>query len=405
MKSSIGNRLQKHVLFCCVIAAAAATITCSKSTDQSSKADAATTVAIGPIDFKAVSDSLQNLGMVVGATYDRAHGRLNLIGNGEHKECSPSMQQIAVAFRWAFADSPRANYVSIDPWPDNPRAPWMTVRINRDAYDTDFGWIMFEADRLMKCYSLGIDNVIGAAVASTVPGYMNMMQISLSMAANARKQEVWSRFWLYPRNNTVEATDDAMRIGAAAIGVRTETMRWQGRQLVPAGNLRDEAAEKFAAFFTEHYTKFADEEPVFRQLEQLMRLLLVSEWIRENTIPVNLDWIERFREETFRLPRVTPALNVSQEQSQRSSNVIRKQIVNLFGGTDLDVKPNYVSISNDFPTGHQTQPGLLEAQHLHLSQAECAMLVSLCPPVVNLSQVQMPRHCFSSTYKMGKRFN
>jgi len=352
MNSCMRKRLPEALLILSVLVGAASLITCSRNTDpsgQPASANLPMTASPGPIDFEVISDSLQKLGMVVGAAYDQTHGRLNLIGNGEHPECSPSLQQIAVALRWAFADSARANFVSIDPWPSNPRAPWMTVRINRDAYDTEFGWIMFEADRLMKCYSMGRDNVTGATVASAVPGFLNMFQLILQQDTRASRQEVWSRFWFYPRQNAVESTAVAMRIGEALMGIRTETMRWQRGQLVPAGNLRDEAAEQFAAFFTEHYAKLADEEPIFRQLEQLMRLLLVSEWIRGNKMPVHLDWIEDFRAETFRMPRVTPALNVSQQESRQTGNAVAIQTIQLFGGVDLDVKPIYVPLRRGFP--------------------------------------------------------
>ena len=44
---------------------------------------------------------LSSLGMVVGAAYDQESGRLALIGNGEHLECSPTWQQFAVALRYA----------------------------------------------------------------------------------------------------------------------------------------------------------------------------------------------------------------------------------------------------------------------------------------------------------------
>lgn len=352
------NQYNRKSLVCCLIISITLITTGLTGEILSNEANAEIGASLGRVHLDEMSTPLKSLGMIVGATYDKKNGRLNLIGDGKHQEASPSLQQIAVAFQWAFSDSLESNYVSIDPWPDDPLGPWMQVRINEDAYDTEFGWIMFEADRMMKAYSLGVDNVTGVPIHSSISGYQNINQIALTMVSNSTRQGEWSRFWLCPLENSVEATDTTMRIGKARIGIRTEPMRMEGGTLVSSTNdptykrckvdkrkpkdVRDKTSEQFAEFFTEHYEEFSNEEPVFRKLEQLMRLLLVSEWIRKEKIPINLDWIDRFRKENFRLPRVTPSLNVRQERSYQSGNVITREMVQIFGGTDLNVTPNYV---------------------------------------------------------------
>lgn len=385
-----------------------------------------TSIPSDPTEFDKAVESLKNLGMVVGASYDLEKGLLTLIGSGEHPEASPSIYQIVTAFQWAFADSNRANFASIDPWPGNPYAPWMIVNLNFDAEDGEFGWIMFEADRLMKCYSLGEDNLTGLPVASEVAGFRNMPQITLAMNSGNRNDEEWSRFWLYPYYNEVEADTQSIRINKAFIGVRTEKMVLRGGKLVSLTGVSSPAADEFARFFTEHYPEFAAEEPVFRQLEQLMRLLLVSEWIRHpflfktkiqyqaelkksrfpeelrkefidhsiqlsqnlrieaeddrrrfkvfdigndqvyclelqeepkpqsinvfrhQKIPIGLDWIARYREETYRLPRVTPALEVSRQDTQLTRDGALIRTMRFFGGTDLAIKANYLHPGQDF---------------------------------------------------------
>jgi len=290
-------------------------------------------------DLQAITSALPSLGMVVGAYFDSSKGRLILIGNGKHPECSPSLPQIAEAFRYAFAEDQQYPYASIDPFPGNPQAPFMKVVTNDDAWDTEFGWIMYEADRVVKCYSLGRDNITGEEIQSDVAGYTNMLALKLKTKDNP--QEMWSRFWLYPKSNAVKATHQAMRIYDATIGIQTETMRWDGEKLVPAEGQRDECAERFAEFFTQHYRAFAEERPILRQVEQLMRLLLVAEWIRKEHIPVDLSWIERVRAQRFRLPRVTPTLIVEGERTSQQGQILSTLSVQLFGGTKLDVVPDY----------------------------------------------------------------
>jgi hypothetical protein len=196
-----------------------------KQTEQSTPTSPAQFTSLSEQDY-----SLQSLGMIVGAAFDEESQSLILIGNGEHPEYSPSLQQVAVALQWAYADSANHNFVSIDPISSDPDFPWMKTRINRDAMNTDFGWIMFEADRLMKGYSLGYDNVTLDTLQSVSTDCKSILDID----KGSRKGNVWSRFWLYPRSNKVEATRKTMFIREVSLGVKTEKMRWQGGKLISA---------------------------------------------------------------------------------------------------------------------------------------------------------------------------
>jgi hypothetical protein len=294
------------------------------------------------------ADPLRALGMVVGAVYDSTTGQVHLIGDGEHTESSPTGQQIAVALRWAVADKPDGFFVSIDPWPGNPESDWMKVAISDAAQDTDFGWVMFEADRMLKSYSLGADSVTRIPLRSSIPGFQNMVDLGFQFLTNGRRSEVWSRFWFYPRSTPAESSASMTRLGNVAVGVRTETMRRKGNQLVSGGGAQDPVAEKFAQFVTEHYADLADEEPVFRQLEQQLRLLLVSEWIRTNHIRVDLDWVAREIDDTFRIPRVTPALRVSEQRTETTATAVHVETRRLFGGVDFqNVKVTPDKVKND----------------------------------------------------------
>lgn len=298
----------------------------------------------GPADV----DELQQLGMVIGAVYDERAGQLYLVGDGRHVDASPTRQQIAVALRWAVADHARGNFVSIDPWPDNPDYDWMQVALNDDAQDTDFGWLMFEADRLLKSYSLGVDSITRAPLRSSIPGFRSLLDLHLA-AGGKSQSAVWSRFWLYPRATKAEVSASALRLGDVSIGVRTETMRRGGSKLVPAPGGSDKQAENFAAFASEHYDALANEAPVFRQLEQLLRLLLVGEWVRTQRIPVDLDAIERATRSTFRVPHVTSALRVSRISVDTAARKREIRTVKLFGGVDFQhVRLEVVADRGDF---------------------------------------------------------
>ena len=297
-------------------------------------------------ETKSNPEVANDFGIVVGAVYDKATDQLFLLGDGSYPEASPGLQQIAIALQWAIADRPEGNYLSLDPI--DPNNAWMRVRINAAAQDTDFGWIMFEADRLLKSYSLGSDTVVGSAIRSSIPDFQNQLQL-ISRNGKTQKQQGWSRFWLYPRANEVETSSNAMRIKSAVIGIKTETMRWQNGKLVSAPGFIDPISQYFAEFITEHYVELADEALVFRQLEQLLRLLLVSEWVRKEKIPISLAWIADHSRRTFRLPRITPGRRVSKSKAQTQGNVRHFQRLEISGGVGFDnIKVNYVSTFQDF---------------------------------------------------------
>jgi len=55
----------------------------------------------------------------------------------------------------------------------------MKVRYDGATIDTEFGKVMFDADRLLKCLDMGYDNITHQPVSSSVPGYQNMIQREL----------------------------------------------------------------------------------------------------------------------------------------------------------------------------------------------------------------------------------
>lgn len=302
---------------------------------------------------------LRQIGMVTGAVYDETSKQLHLVGDGRFPDASPTPQQIAVALRWAFADEPGGFFVSIDPLPQNPKGPWMKVRIHEAAQDTDLGWVLFESDRRLKSYSLGADTVTRIPVRSSVPGFRNSLDIAAAASGGRPNREVWSRFWLYPKETRWETEGHSMRIHTATVGVRTETMRWEAGALVSAPDLDDPDAERFAAFMTEHYDELADEEPVFRQLEQVLRLLLISEWVRKEDIPLSLAWLEEQAERPYRLPRITPSLRVGRRSTETVGRTLRTTTTRLFGGVDFEeIRPIDVPARADLETwSHAARAG------------------------------------------------
>jgi hypothetical protein len=270
--------------------------------------------------------SLAELGMVVGASYEEKLGRLFIVGNGVDVEASPTEQQLAVALSRASGERVRP-WVSIDPVPNDPAGPWMNIATSKDVANTDFGWVMLEADRRLKSYALGYDSVSGEVTTASVPGFSNRLQ--LGRARGSEGDSGFQRFWLRPSDiNEALESSAGIRIGAGGIIVATEGQAFVDGKLVDAKERRDPLAAEFAGFVSKHYPELARDEPSFKRLEQLRRLAVIGEWTRKRRIPVGLDWIVRNMRLDFALPTKTPTLRVAATQSSRT-------VSNEAGGTRI----------------------------------------------------------------------
>jgi hypothetical protein len=95
---------------------------------------------------------LAELGIVLGATYDAALGRMFVIGNALDVETSPSEAQLGLALGRVAGQRMRPS-ISIDPPAGNLQGPLHDVTMTDDVLHTDFGWAMVEADRRLNIAS------------------------------------------------------------------------------------------------------------------------------------------------------------------------------------------------------------------------------------------------------------
>jgi hypothetical protein len=170
---------------------------------------------------------------------------------------------------------------------------------------THFGWVMFEADRLMKCLSLGRDNRTTAPVTSRVPGYLDAIDLSFKFE-NQLPQRIQTRFWFNPKQIVVEPSADgrSMELKKAEMQLSTETMFASSGQLESTPD-----AEYFARWFTENYDAIANEQVtkddtgkphyIFKELKQLAALVGVVKWAQENQVPIDWSFLDNYTPQHF----------------------------------------------------------------------------------------------------------
>ena len=166
------------------------------------------TQSVGGVLFDKAASVTGNLPQVSGAYWDPARGVLVLFGvsptSGTDALTVPGLEfdDLVVALRSALAGEPLG--VSIDPRPNiaTGLGAASSLRMGPDMYvsylgntaGTHFGAIMFEADRVMKCLSNGVDNVSRRALrADKVEGYGSLLDLFRKHSSGTGA--TWFRFW------------------------------------------------------------------------------------------------------------------------------------------------------------------------------------------------------------------
>ena len=156
----------------------------------------------------------------------------------------------------------------------------MEVRYFGDSDETGMGHVAFEADRLMKCLSLGKDNISKAAFDPGVEGHKN--ELDLQGNAEQHRSQSWHRFWIEPAfANVGQSTDGrAFRVDVSLAVLTKYMIIRNGRLEDDKNHLPEPSAKKFADQLTQRYDDYAKKLPIFAKLSALAALTSVAEALR-----------------------------------------------------------------------------------------------------------------------------
>ena len=278
---------------------------------------------------------LNNIGLLTAAMIDPQNGQLILIGEPADDQTDTSANDFLVALQCVFSGMEPG--VSIDPGTSQTT---QTVRYMGPTEGTNFGWIMFEADRLMKNLSLGQDNETGLTVDSEVQGHGSMFDFSFTSTSEPG-QEIRRRFWFIVDKVQLGQTSDRRGIVFQDVGLQVETEyldeNWQTMLNQPP----DPVGQAFADQLTENYHEYASEFPIFRDLEALVRWLALARWIKANPNLIDASALLSTSIEFIDTPETTPAITVIESRK----NDTGEEQISIWGGVDLGFVNNYNSIS------------------------------------------------------------
>jgi hypothetical protein len=283
------------------------------------------------VDLSTPALVLGDITDLSGAVYDPATRQLVLLGQKKVGLPAFRLDDLAVSLKAA------ARVASGDPAARTPGVSiegpivqdLMTVKYLGDTANTHFGAVMFEADRLMKCLSMGRDNLTGKPLRSKVPGYKSELDL-LHELGGTRRPNAWHRYWFRPGRIVVEEALDG-----TALSFRDVTVEVQTEYVPPlAPGQSEPAAEAFAKHMSDHFAEYAQEFPVFAELLSLAKMQGLVNWLVEKRVPIDATGLLAVPVPQVATPKTTP-INFVESQHVVPQGILKHQ---MRGGVDLRIQ-------------------------------------------------------------------
>jgi uncharacterized repeat protein (TIGR01451 family) len=192
---------------------------------------------------------------------------------------------------------------------------------------TTLGWVMFEADRIVKDLAIGKEQLTGTAYDShnaTLPaGFQNMLERYLAAGQTGQQN---TRLWLTPNYETLKRYIDPVT-GEATVVFDQSSVKLNTESLL-AGKPEDPIARSFVDFFNAHYDQFAAlnfpvhdpadptgthiiQVKIFDMLRDAMKAVALARFFHDNGIPLDTWWLNSWTPPKAYIPTTIPTLSNS----------------------------------------------------------------------------------------------
>ena len=306
---------------------------------------------VGGVFLGGAGALLEGLGQVTGVATDHETGKLILLTEQAGSIQLPPLRidDVVTVFRsvYLYGEGPS---VTINPRSSDPHGPWMDVVHGAATPDTYVGWVLFEADRIMKAYNLGEDNLSRTPVSSAVAGYdevLNTVYFGGDFADGKKAGGNWERFWIVPAEVSRFHSSATKELTLFDVPLKVKTQR----MILKGGKLEDDPKGKsskgamaFIEWFTRTYEGIAREQylqpppetgthsrvPIFSELRRIALISAVAEHLRDRGIPMPL-WMKDYEVKRIPVPDSTPAMTVTKTATTDNRIVA----ASIYGGVNL----------------------------------------------------------------------
>lgn len=300
---------------------------------------------VGGVYLGGASQALDAVGLIEGISLDANNNLILLSKTGEMIDLPPlRIDDVVTVFRSVYLHG-EGPTVTIDPNPEDPEGSAMIVRHSKATENTYVGWVLFQADRLMKGYTLGVDNDTTKEVKSAVPGYdkvLNTIYFGGKSPEKLRKKGHWERFWIVPAEARRFSTSKTeLTLFDVPLKLKTQSMKWKKGELVD--DLKGKSspgATAFTDWFTGKYDQIAEEQyltpppesgitkpvPVFTELRRIALITAIAEKLRNQGVPLPF-WMRGYEIQPVPFEKFTPGLEVTRSNQRITARV--------YGGVQL----------------------------------------------------------------------
>ena len=256
----------------------------------------------GGISLSKRAELQLNLLDIEGAAFDQNSGQIILFGKENHSLPKVNMDDLAVVIKSIYGiglDRPQDPGISIDPIAKDAKEPKMKVRYDGATENTSFGLTMFEADILLKCLALGIDNITQKPLEVNMPGFVSVFD----RMKNEIIDKFQARLWFVPEQITLIEGEDrkGFVFNEVKMQVLTEAQKFK---------YQDDVSQcvDFAKHFTDHYDEYAKQFPIFEKLKDLGKITAIIKWIKDNNIFFDTSYFVNYEPRFYKTPEFATAI-------------------------------------------------------------------------------------------------
>ena len=300
---------------------------------------------VGGVYLGGAGQALDGIGQIEGLSLDANNNLVLISKKGEQINMPPlRVDDIVTVFRsvYTFGEGPT---VTIDPNPDDPENSAMIIRHGKATESTYVGWILYQADRLMKSYMLGVDNITSQDLTSKVPGYndvLNSIYFGDGVLNTSKHEGKWERFWIVPAKvNQFSTKSNDLTLFDVPLKVKTQVMKWENGALVDDSLGKSSlGATKFTAWFTKEYDSIAKEQylmppsefgfkdsvPVFTELRRIAVITALAEKMRDQGVAMPF-WMRDYEVRQVQFEKYTPGMQITRTRGNTRAKI--------FGGVSL----------------------------------------------------------------------
>jgi hypothetical protein len=182
--------------------------------------------------------------------------------------CSLAGEKVGVTMNRVFE-------ARFDPPEDPARPPYVAFETSvhfysKQLWNTHLAYVIFEGDRMLKSLSAGYDIFLREPVRSEVPGFLTEIEMAAAQPPPAKKEGTYGRIWielLSVKINTTEQKNVAM-LDQVNMEVRAESQY--------------DPPLRFAKHLQDNYPAFAQEFPIFGEIERAARVISIARWMVAN---------------------------------------------------------------------------------------------------------------------------